>query len=96
MNSMTVVTLTVAALFAANNFAYGAKNSEANKVSNTRAKTAARAESVVEKKPVSEPQKGGYHVGADTRYQPSKRDESVTKLSGGKDKHGKYKSTAKQ
>lgn len=71
--------------------AYAGKNSTANAVSNTRAKTAARAEGIVEQKPVTEPKKGGYHVGPDTRYQPSKKDGSVVKKSGGKNIEGKYR-----
>lgn len=72
-------------------FSFAGKNANANAVSNTRAKTAARAEGIVDEKPVTEPKKGGYHVGPDTRYQPSKKDESVVKKSGGKDLSGKYR-----
>ncbi|MDD5191402.1 MAG: hypothetical protein PHE50_10255 [Dehalococcoidales bacterium] len=76
--------------------AHAGKNAKANPVSNIRASTAAKVTAIVEKKKVSQPKKGGYHVGSDTRYQPSKKDASVTKLSGGKGSDGKYRSVEKR
>ena len=55
-------------------FVFAGKNNNANPVSNTRARTVANVQGIIEQKPVTEPRKGGYHVGPDTRYQPSKKD----------------------
>jgi len=86
-----LMTLALALLAAATPSAQAGKNAEANPVSNQRAKAAARAEGVMTGQKVSEPRKGGYHVGSDTRYQPSKRDASVTKKWGGKGPDGRYR-----
>lgn len=42
-------------------------------------------------KKVEEPKKGGYHVGPEIRFQPSKKDATVVKKSGGKGPDGKYR-----
>lgn len=89
MKNLAVI-VSISAFLLAPQISHAGKNSKANPVSNQRAKTAARAEGIMTGQKVDEPRKGGYHVGPGTRYQPSKKDASVVKKSGGKGPNGKY------